>query len=282
MPENSAKSQEPRAKSQEPRAKSQEPQSYRMIIFILQKIFDTLGDFARIMGTLGTSLDRPRRFPCDISGFNPKDITMQTKTVASSTVMKHKTGGNQAPEQFNLEVCLIECAKQLGDYAHADAKIASGKLAQAKAKEALNKLIPRLHKQGVKLGDLPRKGKEDLYANSKLTPSQVLTVGMYKAMMQTGDISHDTAKNYLSAFRGCVADNRAFSLNPSRAKVKGNKPAGNKPAGNTKAAKPADTKAGEVKQSLADVIKANFITLLKNNPQVAAELLDQLAELLDA
>ena len=201
---------------------------------------------------------------------------MQNKTFASSTVMKHKVSGNQAPEQFNLESCLVECAKQLGDYAHADGKITEGKIAQAKAKEALNKLIPRLHKLGVKLGELPRKGKEDLYANSKLTPSQVLTVGMYKAMMQAGDISHDTAKNYLSCFRNCVESNRAFTTNISRDRAKAAKP-----ADTAKAAKP-DTKAGAVKQSLADVIKANFATLLKNNPQVAAELLDQLADMLDA
>ena len=201
---------------------------------------------------------------------------MQNKTFASSTVIKHKLSGNQTPETFNLESCLTECAKQLGEYAHADAKIASGKLAQAKAKESLNKLIPRLHKLGVKLGELPRKGKEDLYAQNKLTPSQVLTVGMYKTIMENGDIGHDTAKNYLSAFRNCVEANRAFTTNISRDRAKAAKP-----AGNTKTAK-QDTKAGAVKQSLADVIKANFKTLLKNNPQAAAELLDQLAELLDA
>ena len=37
-----------------------------------------------------------------------------------------------------------------------------------------------------------------------------------------------------------------------------------------------------VKQSLTDVIKANFKTLLAINPQIAAELLDELAEMLDA
>ena len=200
---------------------------------------------------------------------------MQTKTVASSTVIKHKTGGNQSPEQFNLEVCLIECAKQLGDYAHADGKITEGKIAQAKAKEALNKLIPRLHKLGVKLGELPRKGQEDGYKAVKLTPAQTLAVGIYNAM--PADLSHAVKKNYLSAFRACVTDNRVFSLNPSRDKVKTTKV----DTKATKAAKP-DTKAGAVKQSLADVIKANFATLLKNNPQAAAELLDQLAELLDA
>ena len=201
---------------------------------------------------------------------------MQTKTVASSTVIKHKVSGNQAPEQFNLESCLVECAKQLGDYAHADAKVSEGKIAQAKARESLNKLIPRIHKLRVKLGELPRKGQEDGYKSVKLTPSQVLTVGIYNAM--PADLSHAVKKNYLSAFRGCVEANRAFSLNPSRDKVKTAKPAGNKPAGN----KPADTKAGEVKQSLADVIKANFKTLLANNPQIAAELVNELAEMLDA
>ena len=198
---------------------------------------------------------------------------MQTKTVASSTVIKHKTSGNQSPETFNLESCLVECAKQLGDYAHADGKITEGKIAQAKAKEALNKLIPRLHKLGVKLGELPRKGQEDGYKAVKLTPAQTLAVGIYNAM--PADLSHAVKKNYLSAFRACVADNRVFSLNPSRDKVKTTKAA-------TKTAKPADTKAGTVKQSLADVIKANFKTLLANNPQAAAELLDTLAELLDA
>ena len=200
---------------------------------------------------------------------------MQTKTVASTTVMKHKTAGNQAPEQFNLEVCLVECAKQLGDYAHADAKVTAGKLAQAKAKESLNKLIPRLHKLGVKLGELPRKGQEDGYKAVKLTPAQTLAVGIYNAM--PADLSHAVKKNYLSAFRACVADNRVFSLNPSRDKVKAAKP-----AGTTKTAKPADTKAGAVKQSLADVIKANFKTLLANNPQAASDLVDELSDMLDA
>ena len=75
----------------------------------------------------------------------------------------------------------------------------------------------------------------------------------------------------------CSSDlaNRAFTTNISRDRAKAAKPA------DTKAAKP-DTKAGAVKQSLADVIKANFKTLLANNPQAAAELLDTLAELLDA
>ena len=74
---------------------------------------------------------------------------MKTNTVASSTVIKHKLSGNQTPETFNLESCLTECAKQLGEYAHADAKIASGKLAQAKAKESLNKLIPQIGRAHV-------------------------------------------------------------------------------------------------------------------------------------
>ena len=198
----------------------------------------------------------------------------QVNTVASTSVIKHKVSGNQAPEAFNLESCLTECAKQLGDYAHADAKIASGKLAQTKAKEALNKLIPRLHKRGVKLGELPRKGQEDGYKAVKLTPAQTLAVGIYNAM--PADLSHAVKKNYLSCFRNCVEANRAFTTNISRDRAKAAKP-----ASTTKTAKP-DTKAGAVKQSLADVIKANFVTLLKNNPQVAAELLDQLAELLDA
>lgn len=228
------------------------------------------------MYTMPSKAYRPRRFPRDISGLSPSEKTMQTKTVASSTVIKHKLSGNQAPEQFNLESCLVECAKQLGDYAHADAKVTAGKLAQAKAKESLNKLIPRLHKLGVKLGELPRKGQEDGYKAVKLTPAQTLAVGIYNAM--PADLSHAVKKNYLSAFRACVADNRVFSLNPSRDKVKTTKV----DTKATKAAKPADTKAGAVKQSLADVIKANFVTLLKNNPQAAAELLDQLADMLDA
>ena len=143
-----------------------------------------------------------------------------------------------------------------------------------KAKESLNKLIPRLHKLGVKLGDLPRKGQENGYLTAKLTPAQTLTVGIYNAM--PADLSHAVKKNYLSCFRNCVEANRAFTTNISRDRAKAAKPA------DTKAAKPADTKAGAVKQSLADVIKANFVTLLKNNPQAAAELLDTLAEMLDA
>lgn len=46
--------------------------------------------------------------------------------------------------------------------------------------------------------------------------------------LQKGNITYETAKNYLSAFRRCVNDKQAFNLNPSRAnnKRKGGKAGG--------------------------------------------------------
>ena len=198
---------------------------------------------------------------------------------------KHKAKGNQSTEQaqaFNLEVALIESAKQLGDYAHAKGKEDQAVKDKQAAKAALDKIIPKLHKLGVKLGELPRTGAEDGYKNNKLTPAQVLTVGIYNAM--PADLTHAVKKNYLSCFRNCVAESRAFTTNLSRDKaVKGDKAGTSKAGSSTKtgAAKPSDTKPSEAKQSLADVIKQNFKTLLANNPQAAADLVDELADMLD-
>ena len=194
---------------------------------------------------------------------------------------KHKLKGNQAPQAFNLEVALIESAKQLGDYAHAKGKEDQAVKDKQAAKAALDKIIPKLHKLGVKLGELPRTGAEDGYKNNKLTPAQVLTVGIYNAM--PADLTHAVKKNYLSCFRNCVAESRAFTTNLSRDKaVKGDKAGTSKAGSSTKTvAKQDDTKPSEAKQSLADVIKANFKTLLANNPQAAADLVDELADMLD-
>ena len=188
----------------------------------------------------------------------------------------------QAPV-FALETVLTETAKQLGNYAHAQGKFEQAVKDRENAKAVLDRLIPQLHKHGVKLGELPRTGADTGYEGVKVTPAQALSVGVYNAM--PADLTHAVKKNYLSALRAAIDSNHKFTLNPSRDRTKGAKDSTKELVKDKdvaqKAGKTADQKHGEVKHSLADVIKANFKTLLGNNPQRAAELVDELAEMLD-
>ena len=202
-----------------------------------------------------------------------------------ATIVKvSKKPAIQSQPVFALEVALLEVGKQLGNYALAKSKEESAIKERDNAKAVIDRLIPQLHKHGVKLGELPRTGADIGYEGVKVSASQALTVGVYNAMPK--DISHATKKNYLSDLRACIDANHKFVLNYSRKLSKGKSDNGkeNSASASAKAvqtSKPSDTKAGEVKQSLADVIKANFKTLLANNPQGAADLLDELADMLD-
>jgi len=180
----------------------------------------------------------------------------------------------QAPV-FALETVLTETAKQLGNYAHAQGKYEQAVKDRENAKAVLDRLIPQLHKHGVKLGELPRTGADTGYKGVKVTPAQALSVGVYNAMPQ--DLTHAVKKNYLSALRAAIDSNHKFTLNPSRDRVQAEKKTAAPVA--EKAPKAEDKKPSEVKQSLADVIRANFKTLLNNNPQLAAELAEELAEM---
>jgi hypothetical protein len=195
--------------------------------------------------------------------------------MATSTT-KHKLTGNQQPQAFALEVVLLETAKQLGNYAHAQGKYESAVKDRDNAKAVIDRLIPQLHKHGVKLGELPRTGADIGYKGVKVTPAQALSVGVYNAM--PADLSHAVKKNYLSALRVCIESNHKFTLNPARDRTKGAKDS-TKDIVAQKMPKPEDQKPSAVKQSLADVIRANFKTLLANNPQLAQELAEELAEL---
>ena len=203
-----------------------------------------------------------------------------------STVIKHKKTGNQSVDTdvFNLESAIKEVGLQLGNYATAQQLIDNTNDEKKKAKDMLDKLLKQFKKQGVKLGDLPRKGSENAYIGVEIKQDSVRhTVEIYQSMPTS--LSHDTRKNYISAFRTCMDRDIAFSNNPSRDRTKGAKDSAKELAKDKdvaeKAPKTPDQKHGEVKHSLADVIKANFKTLLGNNPQRAAELVDELAEMLD-
>ena len=99
----------------------------------------------------------------------------------------------QAPI-FALETVLTETAKQLGNYAHAQGKYEQAVKDRENAKAVLDRLIPQLHKHGVKLGELPRTGADTGYKGVKVTPAQALTVGVYNAMPT--DLTHAVKKNY--------------------------------------------------------------------------------------
>lgn len=202
-----------------------------------------------------------------------------------ATIVKvSKKAPAQAQPVFALEVALLEVGKQLGNYALAKSKEESAIKERDNAKAVIDRLIPQLHKHGVKLGELPRTGADIGYEGVKVTAAQALTIGVYNAMPK--DISHGTKKNYLSDLRACIEANHKFVLNYSRKISKGKSDAGKEASASASAKavaapKQDDKKHGEVKLSLADVIKQNFKTLLANNPQAAADLVDELADMLD-
>jgi len=190
------------------------------------------------------------------------------------TTTKHKLSGNQQPKAFALEVVLLETAKQLGNYAHAQGQYESAVQDRSNAKAVIDRLIPQLHKNGVKLGELPRTGSDIGYEGVKVTPAQALSVGVYNAMPT--DLTHAVKKNYLSALRVCINTNNKFTLNPARTRTKGAKDSAEEIA---KKMKSKNTKAGDVKTPLDEVIRRNFISLLNNNKPLAEKLAIELAEL---
>ena len=199
------------------------------------------------------------------------------------TTTKHTKQGNQTAEQalrLTIQTSLMEVGKQLNEYGKSSANEQQAKEAKDKAKQALDKLIHTLYKAKVTIGELPRKGADTGYAMyNNSNASVVIAIGLYNAMV---DLKHDVRKNYLSSLRTCIKEDRKFNPNAPREKAK-DKPKADNIA--PKAPKADDTKAsdGETaadnKQSLADVIRRNFKTLLANNPELAAELAEELAEL---
>lgn len=200
-----------------------------------------------------------------------------------ATIVKvSKKSAVQAQPVFALEVALLECGKQLGNYALAKSKEESAIKERDNAKAVIDRLIPQLHKHGVKLGELPRTGADIGYKGVKVSAAQALTVGVYNAMPK--DISHATKKNYLSDLRACIDANHKFTLNYSRKISKGKSDAGKEASASASAKavaapKPGDTKPSDVKMPLDEVIRRNFKTLLDNNRKVACKLIDELAKM---
>jgi len=189
------------------------------------------------------------------------------------TTTKHKLSGNQQPKAFALEVVLLETAKQLGNYAHAQGRMAKAMKERDTAKAIIDRLIPQLHKNGIKLGELPRTGADIGYEGVKATPAQALSILIYNKMPT--DITHAVKKNYLSSLRKCIEKNSKFSLNDPRDRTKGAKDSTKEIA--KKMPKSEDKKPSDVKTPLDEVIRRNFKTLLDNNPIVARKLIGQLA-----
>lgn len=172
------------------------------------------------------------------------------KTQTASAAKKE-----QAKVAFNLEATILECGRTLAVYMTADQDMANAKRIRDKAKSDLDTLAKALHKAGVKFSGNRR--------------TDVLGQQIYSMLPE--NVAKATRDNYLSAFKRAVHEGHAFSLNPSRERVKAEKKPDTKP----------DTKKTDaVKTPLADVIKMNFITLMKNNRPRAIELLEELEELL--
>lgn len=177
--------------------------------------------------------------------------TIKTQTPAAAKKEAAKV-------QFNLESTIMEAGRTLAVYMTADQDMTNAKRIRDKAKADLDVLAKAMHKAGVKFSGNRR--------------TDVLGQQIYSMLPET--VAKATRDNYLSAFKRAVHEGRAFSLNPSRERVKADAKKADIAKPDTKAPK-ADTP----KTPLADVITANFKTLLKNNRPRAMQLLEELEEL---
>lgn len=200
------------------------------------------------------------------------------KTQTASAAKKEAT-----KVAFNLESTILEAGRTLAVYMTADQDMANAMKIRDKAKSELDILAASLHKAGV------------TFKGNRRTDT--LGAQIYSMLPET--VSEKTRNNYLSAFKRAVREGSPFNLNPSREAAKdieaaedieaakdaeGIEPPKDKGKGKGKGKgkkRGARTPKGNPpKTPLADVVKMNFITLMKNNRPRAIELLEELEELL--
>ena len=109
-----------------------------------------------------------------------------------------------------IDTALLELGKQLGVYALNSQAYEQAKEKRNSAKQIIDKLIPSLSKAKVELAD----------TRSKTVAGQ-RSRDILAAL--PAELSDATKKNYLSALRICIAENRKFSLNPARERVQSEK-----------------------------------------------------------
>lgn len=118
-----------------------------------------------------------------------------------------ETKQNQAEAMAQaIDTALLELGKQLGVYALNSAAYDKAKENRDTAKQVIDKLIPSLAKAKVELGD---------------TRSKTIAGQRSRDILAAlpSELSDATKKNYLSALRICIAENKKFSLNPARDRV---------------------------------------------------------------
>lgn len=130
-------------------------------------------------------------------------------TKATSVVKEIKTQQAEAMAQA-IDTALLELGKQLSVYALNSAAYDKAKENRDSAKQVIDKLIPSLSKAKVELGD----------TRSKTVAGQ-RSRDILAAL--PSELSDATKKNYLSALRICIAENKKFSLNPARDRVQSEK-----------------------------------------------------------
>ena len=109
-----------------------------------------------------------------------------------------------------IDTALMELGKQLGVYALNSQAYEQAREKRDSAKQIIDKLIPSLSKAKVKLADT----RDKTVAGQR---SRDILAAL------PAELSDATKKNYLSAIRICIKENRKFSLNPSRERVQSEK-----------------------------------------------------------
>ena len=133
-------------------------------------------------------------------------MATQTKNNKVTNIQKDQAAAMAAA----IDTALLELGKQLGVYALNSAAYDKAKEQRDSAKHIIDKLIPSLSKAKVELAD---------------TRSKTIAGQRSRDILAAlpAELSDATKKNYLSAIRICIAENRKFSLNPARDRVQSEK-----------------------------------------------------------
>ena len=131
---------------------------------------------------------------------------MATNKIKVTNIQKDQADAMAAA----IDTALLELGKQLSIYALNSAAYDKAKENRDSAKQVIDKLIPSLSKAKVELAD----------TRSKTVAGQ-RSRDILAAL--PAELSDATKKNYLSAIRICIAENRKFSLNPARERVQSEK-----------------------------------------------------------
>lgn len=208
---------------------------------------------------------------------------LKVKAMKAEVIKAEATKAQQQAEAMKaaIDTALLELGKQLSVYALNSAAYDRAKENRDSAKQVIDKLIPSLSKAKVEIGELPNNKNASAHnyefyegKNGALIPllvkkdSTQRAIEIYRAI--DSSLSHGVKKNYISAMRICIAENKKFSLNPSRERVQS---AQSEKKEKAKAAAPSDGELISIEQITTDAK-----TSLKTTALVALTALLKRAE----